>query len=388
MDGASSPRRTLTSLVDMRPSIAGMRKSLLSVEIFKPRWKPWSPRRVVTTTAVFAALFGVLVVLTYKATKHFAALTPFVRTAAAVVVEEPVVKPAPREAERADAALVRDHRSPFFGGVFTLPPAFSSKDGAYDLVIHFHGNTDLVEESYALSGLNAAVVILNLGNGSGVYEDHFANTLALPDVLARAQTTMEKRGLAHAHLRRLALTAWSAGYGAVMKVLDQPALAEKVDAVLLLDGIHVGYGPGGELQLERLAPFERFAREAVEGKKLFYITHSDILPIGPNGRYAGTHETTDALLRAVGVTRSMGGQTPVAPTLHSIEGVIAKKKLVPLTPESFADQGRDARARVHGRPAGGPHRAPGLHVGHGAARARRPLEAVSDSRSSLERSAR
>jgi len=37
MDGASNPRRTLTSLVDMRPSIAGMRKSLLSVEVFKPR---------------------------------------------------------------------------------------------------------------------------------------------------------------------------------------------------------------------------------------------------------------------------------------------------------------------------------------------------------------
>ena len=299
-------------------------------------------------------------------------------------MEEPVVKPAPREAERADAALVRERRSPFYGGIFTLPPAFRSQDGAYDLVIHFHGNTELVEESFALSGLNAAVVILNFGNGSGAYEDRFANPITLPDVLARAQATMEKRGLAHAHLRRLALTAWSAGYGAVLKVLDQPALAEKVDAVLLLDGIHVGYGPGGEPLLDRLAPFTRFAREAVKGDKLFSITHSDIVPMGPNGRYAGTHETTDALLRAGGGDALAG--RPDARRAHAAldrrrhreeEAGAAHAGVV-------RGSGRAARARVHGRAAGGPHRAPGLHVGHGAAGARREMEGAMIS-SSTER---
>jgi hypothetical protein len=261
----------------------------------------------------------------------------------------------PPPGPRADAALSREFRSPIAGGLLTLPPSFASEDGAYDLVIHLHGNTDLVEESFALAGVNAVVVILNLGNGSGPYEDRFANALSLPELVDRAQATMEKRGLAHATLRRLALSAWSAGYGGVLKTLEQPALAAKVDAVLLLDGIHVGYQPKStELLVERLEPFVRFARRAVDGKALFSITHSNITPIG---HYAGTHETTDALLRAVGVSRGPGGEAPPMPALFSVEGVIAKKRIVWLTPESEAVQGG-----LHVRGYGGDQ--PEHHIAH------------------------
>jgi hypothetical protein len=204
-------------------------------------------------------------------------------------------------------------------------------------VIHFHGNTDLVEESYDRIPLNAVVVIMNLGNGSGPYEDRFANPLALPEVLGRVQTTMEKRGLRTPALSRLALSAWSAGYGAVLRILEQPALASQVDSVILLDGIHCGYKPKTtELQLDRIAPFERFAREAIDHGKLFSITHSEITPIG---NYAGTRATTDALLQLVGVARTPGGETPPPLALASIDGVIAKKSIRPLLPRSEAHSG-------------------------------------------------
>jgi hypothetical protein len=336
MPSIAEIRRSLPSITDMRrslPSIAGMRKSILSLPVWKPRWKPWSPARVVATTLAFAAVAALLVVMTFRIQRRWAA-----RTAAAAAVAataEPAVDLPSRP--HADAALAREHRSPVAGGLLTLPPAFQSDDGAYDLVIHFHGNTDLVEESFALSGLNAVVVIMNLGNGSGVYEDRFGNPISLPEVLDRTQTTMEKRGLAHPTLRRLALSAWSAGYGAVLKILEQPSLASRVDAVLLMDGIHVGYQPGGhDLLLDRLAPFERFARAAVDGRRLFSITHTRITPLG---NYAGTRETTDALLRIVGVERSPGGEAPALPPLRSIEGVIPKKKMVPLEPETVARSG-------------------------------------------------
>jgi hypothetical protein len=339
LDASSTPAEPLPRLT--RPSLfelgAEVRRSILELPVWKPRWKPWSPARVLAVSLTFGAVMALLVALTHRVAKRWAAPSQAQVGVTAASVVEPVVTPAVGEAPRADAALVRERRSPLAGGLFTLPPAFHSRDGAYDLVIHFHGNTELVEESFELSGLNAAVVIMNLGIGSGPYEDRFANALSLPDVLVRAQATMEKRGLANAHLRRLALSAWSAGYGAVLKVLDQPALAAKVDAVLLLDGIHVGYQPRSkELILERLAPFERFAREAVEGRRLFSITHSDIDPMTT---YAGTHETTDALLRAVDVPRSPGGDAPGMPALRSIEGVIAKKKLLGLVPESTAIRG-------------------------------------------------
>ncbi len=318
------------------PGLPG-RTSRLSLyeQVFNPRWKPWSPQRVVVLTAAFGLFMGALVVLfpkLYSLTKvhlfHATAATPVIP-----VDPGPSVTPAPPSASgRADAALVLKGRSPLAGGLLTLPPAFASADGRYDLVIHFHGNTDLVEESYARTPLNAAVVIMNLGNGSGPYEDRFANPLALPEVLGRVQATMEKRGLRNPSLGRLALTAWSAGYGAVLRILEQPALADKVDAVVLLDGIHCGYKPNTtELQLDRIAPFERFARAAVTGGKLFSITHSEITPIG---KYAGTRETTDALLQLVGVARTPGGEAPPPVALASIDGVIARKSLRPLLPRS------------------------------------------------------
>jgi hypothetical protein len=330
---------TLRATTDYPPSLRrpSSRPSRLSIydQLFKPRWKPWSPQKVVAFTMAFGLIMGSLVVLFPKlvsiAKVHVFRMAP----AAPTAPDEPEVTVAPVTApERADAALVRKGRSPLAGGLLTLPAAFSSPDGRYDLVLHFHGNTDLVEESYNRLPLNAVVVIMNLGNGSGRYEDRFANPLSLPEILGRVQATMEKRGLRNASQNRLALAAWSAGYGAVIRTLEQPALADQVDSVVLLDGIHCGYKPHTTtLLLERIAPFERFAREAMAGKKLFSITHSEITPIG---NYAGTRATTDALLQLVDVPRTPGGVEPPPVTLTSIEGVIAKKSLRPLLPRSEA----------------------------------------------------
>ena len=239
---------------------------------------------------------------------------------------------------RADATLARKGRSPIAGALLTIPPAFASADGEYDLVIHFHGNTDLVEESFATSDLNAVVMILNLGIGSGAYEDRFASAMPLTEMLERARTTLERRGLQGAKLRRLALSAWSAGYGAVLRILEQPALAEKVDAVMLFDGIHCGYASPGshELLVERIAPFTRFAEQAAAGKRLFSITNSNITP---NGDYAGTRETTDVLLRAVGATRTPFTVEPPLPHLAAMNGVMPRRFIVPLQPLTEAHLG-------------------------------------------------
>jgi hypothetical protein len=330
--------QTLRPITTPPPSLGRVNRVSIYDQIFKPRWKPWSPQKVVAFTVAFGLIMGALVVLFPRLVSIAKVRILRVAAVAPVVPDEPAPTVAPVVVvDRADAALVRNGRSPLAGGLLMLPPAFSSADGRYDLVIHFHGNTELVEESYARLPLNAVVVMMNLGRNSGPYEDRFSNPLALPEVLGRVQAMMEKRGLRNPSLNRLALSAWSAGYGAVLRTLEQPALADRVDAVVLLDGIHCGYKPGTKTLIpERLAPFERFARAAIEGKKLFSITHSEIAPVG---RYAGTQETTDALLQRVGVVRTQGGETPPQLTLASIDGVIARKSIRPLVPRSEATSG-------------------------------------------------
>ena len=106
--------------------------------------------------------------------------------------------------------------------------------------------------------------------------------------------------------RRVEVSAFSAGYGAVRAVLRDDAFSG-IDGVLLLDGLHTSYVPegrvlfeGGRLDTTLLDPFVRFARQAVMGAKRFVVTHSAIFP----GTFASTTETTDYLIEALGLERT------------------------------------------------------------------------------------
>jgi hypothetical protein len=107
--------------------------------------------------------------------------------------------------------------------------------------------------------------------------------------------------------RHLALSAFSAGYGAVRAILQDSALASRVHAVQLLHGLHALYVPegrlladGGTIEPSQLAPFVAFARRAMRDEVRFVITHSMIFP----GTYASTTEVTDALLDVLGLRRT------------------------------------------------------------------------------------
>jgi hypothetical protein len=259
------------------------------------------------------------------------AAVPGPSAAAASSAPPPVVAP------RADAAFDRRGHTAFAGGYLAVTPDFASADGVYDVVIHFHGNTELVEQSFAHAKINAVFIPQNWGLGSGVYETRFAGPRAFPELLARVQAAMEKRGLRGARLGRVALTAWSAGYGAVLRILEQPALAERIDAVILLDCLHIGRVAGKRRPaVEQLGPWERFARAAMDGRRLLTITHSDITP----DAFVGAHDTTDLLLRRLGVLRYAGGEEAVIPALPAVEGVLPKRLRLPLQPLSLADRGQ------------------------------------------------
>ena len=70
---------------------------------------------------------------------------------------------------RADDRLAREGRTAFADGYLALTPDFASADGIYDVVFHFHGNTELVEQSLAYARIGAVFVPQNLGVGSGPY---------------------------------------------------------------------------------------------------------------------------------------------------------------------------------------------------------------------------
>jgi hypothetical protein len=185
-------------------------------------------------------------------------------------------------------------------GTLFLPAKLKLKPTT-PLFIHFHGGTWLPEVAADQIG-KTAVISVQLGSGSSVYARPFGDDQLFARLIAEAET---KAGVRFAPI---SLTSWSAGYGAVRAILKVPENYARVDKVLLIDGLHAGYvggktgtGNGQESELEAadLDIFLKFARDAVAGRKLMMVTHSEIFP----GTYASTTETADWLIAQLGLKR-------------------------------------------------------------------------------------
>jgi len=258
--------------------------------------------------------------------------------------------------KRADQKLRREGHVIVSGGLLTVPPSFHSDDGAFDLLIHFHGNSQLVQESVAAAKVNALLYVVNAGTGSGPYEERYKVPATFDDALTRIQEAAAKRGLKDAKIRRIGISSWSAGYGAIHKLLESEKNHERIDALMVLDGIHVAYqDPKAKTGVDgvRLERWVKFARAAAEGDKLFTITHSE----AKTTEYASASETADAILERLGVTRSPASATPPQVNLAAAAGAIPKSA------QQWLEQTTEAQARgLHVR--GYEGKTPEHHMAH------------------------
>jgi hypothetical protein len=177
-------------------------------------------------------------------------------------------------------------------GTLYLPPGRPRA-----LLLFFHGGTWLPEVAAARNGV--AVVTVQAGSGSGTYSRLFDDETRFAKLVAEAEA---KAGTT---FPRVLLGGWSAGCGAVRRILQIPEAYRRVDGVLLIDGIHTDYTDGKPGPLEskiggdNLRIFETVGKDAIAGQKRVIVTHSEIFP----GTFASTTETADYLLRELGVPR-------------------------------------------------------------------------------------
>lgn len=270
-----------------------------------------------------------------------------------------LVAPAKAEEPATPIKINHDWFEPVPGpGMEWFPSTFETTDGSYDLIIHFHGNPEVVKESVEVAKLNAVLVTLNIGIGSGTYESFFKKPQQYEKLLAAIDRGVKNRGVESPRLRRVALTSWSAGYGAISSILTTREKTDPLDAILTFDGVHCSWEGGssaqlggiisnsaqltpellaahasGAIQRSQLAPFVAAASDAVDGKIFFGFTHSEIDPMS----YASTTRTSNYLLDELGISRSPLDRVTDAPPyveLQSMETIVDKKKaqkMVPLT---------------------------------------------------------
>jgi hypothetical protein len=187
-----------------------------------------------------------------------------------------------------------------------VPDRARSRD-AFDVVIHFHGASWLPHQAVASLGSRTVAVALTLGAGSGIYDRSFSDPMVFDTLLATVAREVSTVTGRPSRIARVTLVGFSAGHGAVRAILRDPGHLARVDAVLLLDGMHTSYVPegqvlaaGGTLDTMNLLSLTAFARAAARGEKRMLIAHSEIFP----GTYASTTETADWTVAALGLRRT------------------------------------------------------------------------------------
>jgi hypothetical protein len=212
-----------------------------------------------------------------------------------------------RLAQRPFDGETRSFNGPTGRAVEVFIPRRAFGGGTVDLVIHFHGATWLPAQAGASLPRPAVVAAVNLGAGSGAYHRAFSDPLVFDSLFDGIAREMNDVTAGRARIGRVVLAGFSAGHGAIRRILSEPRHFARVDAVLLLDGMHTSYVPegsllatGGTLDTTNLVALRDFARAATRGEKRMVVTHSEIFP----GTFASTTETADWVLASLGLRRT------------------------------------------------------------------------------------
>jgi hypothetical protein len=107
------------------------------------------------------------------------------------------------------------------------------------LIIHFQGQPWVAEQAAICRKRDAAVITAYLGAGSARYAQPFKDPASFAHLLESA-AAVRGRGL-RMEFEPIVLSGFSAGYGAIRQILRTPANWDRVDAVVLADGLHAGY---------------------------------------------------------------------------------------------------------------------------------------------------
>lgn len=176
---------------------------------------------------------------------------------------------------------------------------------AGDLLIHFHGAVDTVRGAMERAGTAATVVVVNQPGLSAAYAAPFREDPGLFARLLAEPAAAGGDGPAGSppRWRRVTLSCFSAGYGAVREILRTEPGFTRVAAVVAADSIYAGIdetaAAGRQVDARDMAGFLAFAEAAAAGRKVFVISHS-----AQPTPYASTTETADYLLGRLGVERT------------------------------------------------------------------------------------
>jgi hypothetical protein len=202
----------------------------------------------------------------------------------------------PQEWKVAPTHVKYGYEYPLAEGVVFIPRYLKIRGNEVDVLVHFHGAAWAIEEQLFRSKKRAVLVSVSYKGLSEAYRRPYEDREKFANLLDESLSKLrEATGNYRLQWRRVGVSAFSAGYGAVREILKEPRYYAIITDLVFADSIHTGYTPDGAVEQDNLAPFLQFARDAAAGKKKMFLTHSEIEP----KTYASTTETSNYLIQGV-----------------------------------------------------------------------------------------
>lgn len=190
-------------------------------------------------------------------------------------------------------------------------PSLVQRRDSYDLLVHFHGDPNVILREASRAELHSAIAIVNFRGLSSAYRRPFEHDASLfEQLLVQSGCELRKAEFASASAieRRIVVSSFSAGYGAVREILKAEANLDRIEGYVAADSIYASIvdspddvvaPPPRRVEPQHMHDFLNLAHQAARGEKLFVLTHS-----AQPTPYASTTETADYLIDALKLERA------------------------------------------------------------------------------------
>lgn len=180
-----------------------------------------------------------------------------------------------------------------------------------DLIVHFHGDDATFRNNVAYANLNVVEVTVNYNGLSSAYQTPFLDTTLFNSLLNETLTKVraESDFPDNVNYGKVAVSSFSAGYGAVREILKQPAYYSRIDALLAADSLYASFTSSTDhTPLDsQMVNYRQYATDASHGLKTFIFSHSQV----PTYTYCETRECADDLMAWVNTS-------PIADNSHGL----------------------------------------------------------------------
>jgi hypothetical protein len=186
--------------------------------------------------------------------------------------------------------------------IFIPSNYYQRTNNAADVLVHFHGDPQTFWNNAKYANLNSIIVTVNYSGLSSAYATSFSNSALLQSLLDEALTKVRNDASIADTLQwdKIAVSSFSAGYGAVREILKSSTYRNDIDVLLAADSLYATTAGDGTSLDSQLADYKTFANLAKAGSKSFVFTHSQV----PTYTYESTGEVGDELMQSLGTTPS------------------------------------------------------------------------------------